>query len=73
MKRTSPDLRFVRIAARSPARSMAGPAVIRRCTPISAATIVRERRLAEAGGSVKQQVVERLAASPRRLDKDTEG
>ncbi len=39
MKSTSPALRFERIAARSPTRSKAGPAVTRKFTPISEAMI----------------------------------
>ncbi len=40
MNSTSPVDRLVTTAARSPARSMAGPLVIRSPTPSSAATII---------------------------------
>ena len=60
------------MAARSPARSMAGPAVILSPAPISAAQDVREGGLAEAGRPVEQDVVQRLATRPGGLDQDAE-
>ena len=51
---------------------MAGPAVVRRFAPISAAMIAGERRLAEAGRTVEQHVVERLAALQGGVHRDGE-
>ena len=56
--------------ARSPGFSITGPDVARTGTPISLRDHVRERRLAEPGRAVQQHVVERLAALPRRGDRD---
>ena len=70
MNSTSPSSSLVRIAARSPARSSAGPDVMCRCTPISTATMPAMRGLAEPGRSGEQQVVGRLAA-PRRAASST--
>ena len=50
MKSTSPSSSLVRIAARSPARSSAGPDVMCRCTPISAATMPASVVLPSPGG-----------------------
>ena len=47
MNRTSPSSSFVRMAARSPARSSAGPEVTCSRTPISMATMPARRGLAE--------------------------
>ena len=70
MKSTSRSPSAVRIAARSPGRSMTGPC--RRSD--GDAELVRDdggqRRLAEPGRAVEQRVVERLAAVPRRGDRD---
>ena len=49
MNSTSPSSRFVRIAARSPARSSAGPLVGWMRAPISVAMMPGERGLAETG------------------------
>ena len=58
--------------ARSPARAIIGPAVRRRPGAHLARDDVRERRLAEAGRPGQQDVVERLAAAPRRREEDRE-
>src|SRR3990170_4239711 len=50
MNSTSPLPRLVRTAARSPARSMAGPEVGRICGPISAATMLASVVLPSPGG-----------------------
>ena len=50
MNSTSPSSRLVRIAARSPARSSAGPLVMRRLTSISAATMPDSVVLPRPGG-----------------------
>ena len=50
MNSTSPSSSLVRIAARSPARSSAGPDVMCRCTPISAATMPASVVLPSPGG-----------------------
>ena len=56
----------------SPLRSSAGPATGRMPTPSSRADDVRERRLAEPGRAGEQDVVERLAARLRRVERDRE-
>ena len=74
MKRTSPSSRLVRMAARSPARSRAGPDVTcearrpsrwRRCRPCVV--------LPRPGGPAKQEVVGGLAPAPGRLQDDRRG
>ena len=60
------------MAARSPARSSAGPEVIRRPTPISAATMPARVVLPRPGRAREQQVVDGLAAPPGRLEDDRE-
>ena len=70
MNSTSRAARFVRIAARSPGFSIAGPG---RRADRHAQLVrdhVRQRRLAETGRTVQQHVIERLAALPRRGDRD---
>ena len=63
MNRTSPSSSLVRIAARSPARSSAGPDVMCRCTPISAATMPAMLVLPRPGGPASSRW---SAAWPRR-------
>ena len=55
MKSTSPACRLVSSEARSPARSMAGPEVMRIETPISAATIIPSVVLPRPGGPWKSR------------------
>src|SRR3954449_10600038 len=50
MNSTSPGSRLVRMAARSPARSSTGPAVVRRGAPISAAMMLASVVLPRPGG-----------------------
>ena len=50
MNSTSPSTRLDRIAARSPARSSAGPEVSRSAAPISAAMIIDSDVLPSPGG-----------------------
>ena len=64
MNRTSPSSRFVRIDARSPARSSAGPLVTRSATPSSAATIPASDVLPSPGGPASSRW---STACPRRL------
>src|SRR5438105_12021750 len=54
MKRTSPSSRLVRMAARSPDRSRAGPLVTRKPTSISAATIPAIEVLPRPGGPARR-------------------
>ena len=63
MKSTSPSSRRVRMAARSPARSSAGPEVMCRPTSISAATMPARVVLPRPGGPAKSRW---SAAWPRR-------
>ena len=56
----------------SPFRSSAGPATVRRPTPSSSRMIVARRRLAEPRRADEQDVVERLAAAARGLERDLE-
>ena len=72
MNSTSPSSRLVRIAARSPARSSAGPLVTRSATSISAATIPARLVLPVPGRTREQQVVDGLAALARRAEQDVE-
>ncbi len=72
MNSTSPLPRAVRTAARSPARSMAGPEVVRICAPISAATMFASVVLPSPGRSVEKHVVDRLVAVACRVDEDAE-
>ncbi len=55
MKSTSPSESLVRMAARSPGRSRAGPEVICSSTPISAATIPASEVLPSPGGPAKRK------------------
>ena len=66
MNRTSRSSSDVRIAARSPARSIAGPEVVLDVDPELAGDDRRERRLAEAGRAVQQDVVGGLSPALRR-------
>ena len=50
MKSTSPSLRLVRMLAKSPAFSMAGPLVMRMFCPISAAMMPASVVLPKPGG-----------------------
>jgi hypothetical protein len=70
MNRTSPSWRSVSSAARSPARVSTGPEVIRRPTPISAATIPASDVLPRPGRAGEQEMVHRLLALPGRLEHD---
>ena len=70
MNRTSPRPSDVRIPARSPLRSSAGPEVTRTSVPISCAEQVRQRGLAQPGRPRQQHVVQRVAALARRLHVD---
>ena len=54
MNSTSPAPRDVSTAARSPARSMAGPLVVRICAPISAATMFASVVLPRPGGPYRR-------------------
>ena len=67
MNRTSRSSSEVRIAARSPARSMAGPGRVADVDAELARDDRRERRLAEAGRAVQQDVVGRLSPALRGL------
>ena len=62
MNSTSRGCRLVRIAARSPARRMIGPEVIRKPTPSSAATICASVVLPSPGGPANSTW---SSASPR--------
>ena len=66
MKRTSRASSEVRIAARSPFRSIAGPATVRIPTPSSSRTMYASARLPEPRRADEQDVVERLPACDRR-------
>ena len=72
MNSTSPSARLVRIAARSPERSIAGPLVIR----MPGAQLGRDDhgqgRLAQAGRAGQQDVVGRGAAAHRALQQQVE-
>ena len=72
MKRTSRGSRAVRSAARSPARSMIGPAVRLDRDPELGRDDVGEARLAHAGRAEEEDVVEGLAAAARGLDGDAQ-
>ena len=72
MNSTSRGSSEVRIAARSPLRSIAGPATVRMPTPSSSRTMYASDRLAEPGRADEQDVVERLAARDRRGQRDLE-
>ena len=63
MNSTSPSSSLVRMAARSPARSSAGPEVTWSCTPISAATMPASVVLPRPGGPANSRW---SAAWPRR-------
>ena len=60
------------MAARSPARSSAGPDVMCRVHAHLGGGDAGQRGLAEAGRAGEQQVVDGLAAPPGRLDDDAE-
>ncbi len=70
MKRMSCSRRLVRIAARSPGRSMAGPLVMRMATPVSWARMFASVVLPSPGGPVEEQVVQRFATFARGFDGD---
>src|SRR5437763_17190255 len=63
MNSTSPSVRSLRMAARSPARTSAGPDVTRRPTPISAATMPARLVLPSPGGPANNRG---SAGCPRR-------
>ena len=68
MNNTSPSSSLVRIAARSPARSSAGPDVTCRCTPISVATMPASVVLPSPGGPANSRWstgCSRVGAPPR--------
>ena len=71
MKRTSRASSPV-IAAMSPLRSSAGPAIVRSPTPSSSRDDCRQRRLAQPGRADEEDVVERVAACPRSVEGDLE-
>src|SRR5437870_281371 len=66
MKRTSPSSRLVRMAARSPARSMAGPDVE------LVGDDVGERGLAETRRTGEQEVIGRLSSLASGFEDDRE-
>ena len=72
MNSTSPSSRFVRIAARSPARSSAGPLVGWIRAPISVGDDAGQRRLAQPRRAGEQHVIDGLPALPRRGQHDLE-
>ena len=72
MNRTSRSSRLVRIAARSPARSIAGPLVVLSLHAELVGDDLRERGLAESRRARQQHVVERLVALTRSLDENAE-
>ena len=61
---------LVRMAARSPGRSMAGPLVVWMLTPSSSRDDVGQGGLAQAGRPVEQHVVGRLLAHVGRGQQD---
>src|SRR4029450_8883044 len=68
----SPSSRLVRMAARSPARSSAGPLVTRRLTPSSAATIPASDVLPVPGGPANNRwstACPRCLAAPSRISR----
>ena len=67
MNRTSRSSSEVRIAARSPARSMAGPDRVADVDPELARHDRREGRLAETGRAVQEDVIRRLSPALGRL------
>ena len=72
MNRTSRSSSLVRIAARSPARSSAGPDVTCSVHAHLGRGDAGQRGLAEPRRAGEQQVVDGLAAPPGRLDDDAE-
>ena len=72
MNKTSPCWRSVSSAARSPARTRAGPEVMRSPTPISAATMPASDVLPRPGRPGEQQMVDGLLAPAGRLEDDLE-
>src|SRR4026208_1547263 len=68
MNRTSRSSSEVRIAARSPARSIAGPEAYLTLTPSSRAMIVARGGVAAAGGPVREAVAGALPPPPRRRE-----
>ena len=73
MKRTSPSSRLVRMAARSPARSRAGPEVMCRPHAHLVGDDAGQRGLAQAGRAGEEQVVGGLAPPAGRLEEDRRG
>ena len=72
MNSTSPSSSLVRIAARSPARSSAGPGRDVQVHAHLGGDDAGQRGLAEPGRAGEQQVVDGLAAPPRGLEHDRE-
>ena len=72
MKSTSPVCRLVRIAARSPMRSIAGPDVTRMLTPISAAMMYASVVLPRPGGPYSSTWSSGSPRCARRLDADAD-
>ena len=72
MNSTSPSTRFDSIAARSPARSRAGPLVMPHGGAELGADDHREAGLAQAGRPGEQHVVRRVAAAPARPEHEVE-
>ena len=71
-KSTSPSARLVRMAARSPARTRAGPDVIRKPAPISLATIPASEVLPSPGGPANSRWSAGWRPPPGRLQHDLE-
>ena len=72
MNSTSPSSSLVRIAARSPARSSAGPDVTCRWTPISVATMPASVVLPSPGGPANSRWSTAWFRAARRLEDDRE-
>ena len=72
MNRTSRSSSAVRIAARSPARSTAGPLRVADVHAELAGDDRGERRLAEARRAVEEDVIGRLSPRLGRLEEDVE-
>ena len=73
MNSTSPSSSLVRIAARSPARSSAGPDVMCSCTPISAATMPASVVLPRPGGPANSRWSAAWLAPAGGLEHDRRG
>ena len=72
IKRTSPSSRLVRMAAKSPVRSIAGPLVVLICTPSSLATTVANVVFPKPGGpenKIWSTTSLRARAAPMRIER----